>query len=354
MPIKTFGSLIRDVRIALEKGNGLNPDATEEDLELARRVLERQPQEPPRGNGGSITTRVNDAVLDLRREFQKPYQPPKFVIKGLIPEKEVTTVAGPGGSGKTTFVNHLAASCAIGRDLIEGCYPTRRYSVGVLSLEEDGISIVRMYRDIVSGLALSEDEQEDLCQNIHILDGRSLNPPLPPLLNSSNALVCVNTDVVEAVKSFVLQYGVEVLIVDTVSRSFGGDENNPTHAALYISVFESICKEFDCSTVIIHHSGKGRQDKFGQDDVRGSSVWVDNPRAVLNVRKTPEKELNPMGIPPDEHHRFISVVLAKINHGRPGRKIQMMRRDDGCLEVVQLGVIQASAATTRLAELIRV
>lgn len=354
----TLRSIEHDGLIAIETGERLHPDATPEDIECARRILKRDPVDDTEHDdttgADSLYNRLTGATLNLRQEFDKPYAMPEFVVNGWIPKGEVSFLAGPGGSGKTTFLVQALVSCAIGRELITGFEPSRKMVVGLLSLEERGAEIVKKIRDTAAGANLSAMETEHVFDGVTILDGRSMSPPMPPLLRVTNGTVSVNADTVTALKAHILLNEIDVLVIDTFSRSYGAAENDSTHAALYIATLESICHTCDCSIVVVHHSGKGRANDSGQYSVRGSSVLSDNSRATLIMQRTPEAVLNKAGIPQAEHFRYSFVHLAKINHGRQGLMIHLRQRDDLFLEAVDLGAQRLDGAVQLLAELLRV
>jgi RecA-family ATPase len=72
-----------------------------------------------------------------------------------------------------------------------------------------------------------------------------------------------------AAKAAAAGVAVELIVIDTVARNFGGgDENSAQDASKFIAHCDTYLRErFNCSVVLVHHSGKKG------DVARGSSAF---------------------------------------------------------------------------------
>lgn len=62
----------------------------------------------------------------------------------------------------------------------------------------------------------------------------------------------------------------QLVIVDTLSRCFGGDENSQLDMAKFVKSLDTLRDAYGCSVLVVHHANK--TDKQGAGRVRGSSV----------------------------------------------------------------------------------
>lgn len=58
-----------------------------------------------------------------------------------------------------------------------------------------------------------------------------------------------------------------LLVVDTLARCFGGDENSTQDMSAFVSALDRLRNRFGCAVLVIHHTGHGEKDR-----ARGSSV----------------------------------------------------------------------------------
>lgn len=74
--------------------------------------------------------------------------------------------------------------------------------------------------------------------------------------------------VVEAVRN--LPETPKIIVVDTLHRFLNGDENSATDAKTMLDACSALMEEFDCSVLLVHHTGISAE---AQHRARGSSAW---------------------------------------------------------------------------------
>src|SRR5207302_95652 len=75
-----------------------------------------------------------------------------------------------------------------------------------------------------------------------------------------------------------------LIIIDTLSRcSAGADENSNTEMAKVIGAADILQRRFSSSVLIVHHSGKNRDN-----GPRGASVLSGNVETIIEVDRTSE------------------------------------------------------------------
>ena len=84
-------------------------------------------------------------------------------------------------------------------------------------------------------------------------------------LSDAEQVQMVLKQIIEAVN----KTGLEpvLIIIDTLARNFGGDENTAKDMSSFISHIDTMRKPFDASALLIHHSGHGNEERS-----RGSSA----------------------------------------------------------------------------------
>ena len=106
--------------------------------------------------------------------------------------------------------------------------------------------------------------------------GKSLDGA--PLYKSKKAAqlydVSVAIDVADAVREIVEQAGVEpsMIIIDTVARNMGGDENSTQDMNQFIENIDSLLRvPYQCAVLLVHHSGKASPGQArGSTALRGA------------------------------------------------------------------------------------
>ena len=171
-----------------------------------------------------------------------------WLIKGIFPLMSFGVIYGPSGSFKSFLAIDLVCSIATG-------LPWNGKSVkkgAVLYIAGEGqIGISRRIK-------AWETANNMQANDIFIL-GHSLYV----------AEVHAQEAAIEAIQEIEKNTGlkVEMIVIDTLARSFTGDENTATDMAKFISGCDTIRAATDCSILCIHHSG--RDEKKG---ARGSSA----------------------------------------------------------------------------------
>lgn len=189
-------------------------------------------------------------------EFCAKPEPVSWLVKKWLQEKSLMMIHGPSGSGKTFIVIDWACRLASGGGEWMGnrvkdspvVYLAGEGHVGLKArisawkqFYGHGKKIANLW---VSSSGCDIDEAGPLLATIdHI---RSL--PVAPSL----------------------------IIIDTLHRFMRGDENSSQDAGLMIKSCARLQQEFNCSVLLVHHTGVSEE---AQHRARGSSAW----RAALDI-----------------------------------------------------------------------
>jgi len=84
-----------------------------------------------------------------------------------------------------------------------------------------------------------------------------------------------------------------LIIVDTLHRFLAGDENSSQDARIMLSNCNALMAEFDCSVLLVHHTGVS---ELAGKRARGSSSWRGALDIEISVQAADKKESKPMEV----------------------------------------------------------
>jgi len=234
-------------------------------------------------NGSPAITQARNGLerierVDLAGAFAAPPPPLDFIWAGFL-GGTAGMLASPGGSGKSMWA--LQALCAVaggpGADLV-GVRPPAQGRALYLCLEDP--REVLMHRLFAVGQRFDEDTRAQLAENLDVY-------PLAGL--AFDLLKPRHRDGIARALD-----GVRVAVIDTLSRSHHGDENNNGEMAQLLGGIEWVCARTGSAILLLHHSRKGGVGDGGeaQHAARGASALMDNARwgAVLTRMTEAEAE----------------------------------------------------------------
>ncbi|MEZ9073154.1 AAA family ATPase [Vibrio splendidus] len=162
----------------------------------------------------------------------------EWLVKGLIPMNSMVSLVGASGSGKSFAVQELAYSIATGQSFLG-----RKTSQGacIVIAGEGAQGMKKRFRGIELVHDVSIANIALIPHSVHItVDEHSAK--------LERTIESVQTDTESKVKAVVL---------DTVSRSFEGDENSPTDMGRFIQAWDRLRYKYPQITVVfVHHTGK--------------------------------------------------------------------------------------------------
>ena len=211
---------------------GAAEPAHPEEREMTRNSLSPRPE-----------TKSMFRALSIEEIQQLP--PPKWLLKNRLPEGQ-TWIYGEPGAGKSFLALDWAASVA-----------------------STGLNVIYFIGEGVTGFA----RRVSAWRSIH---GRDLStfrvvPQAPHLLDAQS---------VAALEATVDAWSPSLIIVDTFARSLvGGEENSARDVGMAIDALDTLWRERQVSSLVIHHSNKGGTSERGSSAIRGAAdaTWEVTP-----------------------------------------------------------------------------
>lgn len=212
----------------------------------------------------------------MRYGQMPPIQPTSWLVKPYFEKNSLGELVGPSDSCKSFFAVNVACCVATGREW----YGHRVRQGGVFYIAGEGQNnIQKRFRawELHHGMALGD----------------------APLFISNHAVQLLSAGEAERVSAIIealaesSKVKPELIVIDTLARNFGGDENSTEDMSQFIHAVDSALRHrFGACVLVIHHTGHGDQSRG-----RGSSALkggVDAEYQLLRgegdvIRCTPRK-----------------------------------------------------------------
>lgn len=200
--------------------------------------------------------------------FCTPLEGENFLIQDWLPNKSLTMLFAPSGSGKGFVAIDMAVAIACKKiDTWHGKKITKHGPVVYLAGE-------------------GQDGMRKRCAGISNYKG--LNRPDIEIAIIKEAIEIDNKDKNLGIRKTIANIGINypnpvLVILDTLNCYMGGDENKTVDATAFVKAGKEIMQEFDCTVMIVHHTGQSSDNK---GRVRGSSVF----KAAMDMELKVEQE----------------------------------------------------------------
>ncbi|EHR6714692.1 AAA family ATPase [Vibrio parahaemolyticus] len=202
----------------------------------------------------------------------------EWLVKGLIPMNSMVGLVGASGSGKSFVVQELVHCISEGKPFLG-----KKTSQGacIVIAGEGAEGMKKRFRGV------------ELANNI-FTNKVALIPHAVLITINEQAAMLENT--IHAVQEDTGNK-VKVIIVDTVNRSFEGDENSPSDMGRFIQAWDRIRYKFpDMSVVFVHHTGKDQsKGARGHSSFKGAldtelMVVKGERKSSYELRNTKQKD----------------------------------------------------------------
>jgi hypothetical protein len=235
-------------------------------------------------------------------------------------------VMAQGGTGKTFFLEQLAYALADGK----GLGPLK-------AADPEGFNVLML---------CGEDPNDENNRRLWAISGES--GYFPPKLHIASTvgrlgplMKLENNNPVKAEAFYWMREtirnheGLDLLIIDPKSRSYGLDENNNDHGTQWISALESLAQEFNITILFTHHVSKANGKSMDQNMSRGASAIVDGCRWVAGMNYLSETECKRYEI--SNPKEYVCLDVTKTNYAAGLQKQLVFKRNEsGVLEYVSL------------------
>jgi hypothetical protein len=195
----------------------------------------------------------------------------EWILFPLLPARRLVALFSPPAAGKSLLLLEVAAALSTGRKVLEQT-PVRRYRVLYIDFENDPIGDILERLD---GMGYGPDDLDHLDY---------LSFPTLAHLDSARG----GAELMAAIKA----YGSEIVVIDTISRVVGGEENsNDTWLDFYRHTGLKI-KQASVALIRLDHTGKDETKGMRGGSAKSSDVdaaWLltkvtEDRRRLENVK----------------------------------------------------------------------
>jgi RecA-family ATPase len=265
------------------------------------------------------------AILINPTKWQdQPVSALQWIVPDWIPQGRVFGMYGSGGEGKTTLMQQLLTSCAIDHGWL-GLKVTPMRALGVFC-EDDTDDLHRRQACINA----SYDCQFSDLENMALL----------PRLGHDNMLMRFDKGVPrltpfwDEIKQAALNFGAQLVVIDTIADTFGGSEIDRAQVRQYVQMaLGGLARAIPGGTVVAtaHPSLAGISSGTGSS---GSTAWDATFRSRAYLRR-PETEKGEAE--PDPCRRELERV--KSNYARRNETLRLLWKDGVFINVATASYI---------------
>ena len=255
--------------------------------------------------------------LDLIALSRTEPQPPRAIIADWLPCGYATLLAAHGGAGKSSIALHMAVCMALGRPFFG--LPVERRRVRYLSCEDRADALHWRLSRICRHEGV---DMAGLSGHLQVVD-----------LVGYDALLWMSgyqhTGPTAAHARLRVAMGdTEVLVVDGVADTFGGNENSRADIKQYVNSLVALIPPATGAVLLIHHVDKASANGTAVEGYSGSTGWHNSARARWYLY--PETTTGDEGT---ERTGRLLLDLRKSNLGMAGQSMALQWDDEAHLFV---------------------
>jgi hypothetical protein len=232
---------------------------------------------------------------------------PNWLVEGILESGTLSMIYGEPASGKSFLALDLAASVATGRAW-NGFNVSQGGAIIFAGEGKSGLTRRARAWSISKSLPLEN-------QPLYLSSG-------PIDLSEKSSLELIQQEILEIAE----RGGVEVAVIDTFSRHFGGEENSATDMASFVRTLDTLRQQFEMAIILVHHTGKdSTRGARGSSAMRAAvdteMVVLKKKNSIISVQNTKQKDSD---LFPEMHFQLTKVPLVDELgqesldlHGRP-------------------------------------
>ncbi|MGO8915292.1 MAG: AAA family ATPase [Stellaceae bacterium] len=298
-------------------------DETERELKERQARWHRETRDgadaPHSGNG-----RIHeDDVLPLKItnpvEFQDLVIPERrWAVADWVPEPLITGLYGDGGMGKSLLLQMLLTSAALGRSWLG--IPIRKMRSLAIFCEDPEEELQRRQADINRHYGVDMQDLDNMCW-INRFGADNLLMEFEGMARRGTP-----TPFYRQVVEIVADFRPEIILIDTVADTFGGNENDRGQARYFVQVgLGGLARLIDGAVVAsAHPSRAGLRSREGDS---GSTAWnaAFRSRLYLSTPERPEGVADGDDKAPDTNERVLE--RKKANYAPRAESIRLRWHD---------------------------
>ena len=232
------------------------------------------------------------------------------LVEGVAYLGELMNLSSAGGLGKSTYGSMLAIAVATGRNLLNAKVPHRRKVLIING--EDGRGEISMK---LHAARMHQKIPEADVQG-HIFTFGAEDAPIFCLIETDRFTkqVHVRTSALQALKDYIREKYIGLVILDPLVSFFPGDMNANGVVGSVMLALKRIAVETDCAIVIMQHVAKGTNAKtHGAEAASGAASTINLARIAFGIMGIESSEAGDLGIMPGDEKNYFRLINTKSN-----------------------------------------
>lgn len=268
-------------------------------------VTSRGKSSAPPTSAQSLASGLNVSFSTLRHR--------RFVYGIDLYCGEITVLAAPGGTGKSSWAVgvaiELAANKAVLGEKIWVKKPNVLYINGEDSKEENERRIW--------AFCLRHNIGEQDIQRLYLLGADDWRTQKLSFLRTERASSVLDEMGIGHLEALLDTVKPDLLVLDPLLSFCGGaNVNDNAVMAQMMRALKQLASKFGCAVLVLHHTRKGGEPGSAEA-VSGASAIVNLARRAISVVPMTKEESAKFGVPPSDHRRYFKLVSAKSNLAPP-------------------------------------
>lgn len=267
------------------------------------------PAQPARGSPKGPVIAGQDYAPERTSTFYsaaslkgKPVPERQWMVRDMVPMKNVTLLGGDGGTGKSLLALQLAVAAASGAGWAGRT--VRQGPALMISAEDDDEELHRRLNDILGHEGRDYDDLSGL--TLRSLAGEDA------LLAIETNLALTETALFRELEGRAAQDMPALIIIDTLADVYPANENDRAKVRQFIGILRGLAIRQKCAVVLLGHpSLAGMNSGSGSS---GSTAWNNSVRSRLYLHRVIQD-----GYEPDSNKRVLTIK--KQNYGPTGIEI---------------------------------
>jgi KaiC/GvpD/RAD55 family RecA-like ATPase len=231
--------------------------------------------------------------------------PREWVVPGWIPSRAATLIVGPGGAGKSLFVQQLLTCISQGIPCLS-LPASEAVPTLLINCEEERNELTRR------GFAIADAIRAPVSDlvGVHTL---SRVGELGNEVGTFDAERKIHlSDFYNQIEATALDKGARVVALDNIAHLYAGNENDRSEVTQFVNALSRLAIKIDGAVILVGHPAKGAGSEYS-----GSTAWENAVRSRLFMQR-----LDKVG--DDEPDPNVRVLTrSKTNYSAVGDAVEM-------------------------------
>jgi hypothetical protein len=248
----------------------------------------------------------------------EPPPPRGWLLGNVFARTFVSSLLGPGGTGKTAVRYAQCLALATGRP-ITGEHVFQRCRVLIVSLEDDRNELIR--RLFAARKHHKIDHTEIKGWLFRVAPGSKVGK----LVELDDRGRAIRGALKQILEDAIERRRIDLVCLDPFIKTHAVDENVNKLMDAVVEVLTDLGAKYDIAVDIPHHTRKGPADPGNADSGRGASAQKDAGRLVYTLTVMSADEAKAFGIDEEQRRLFVRMDSGKVNIAPPMWKAKWFR-----------------------------